>query len=147
LLSNERTADSSKERRVRFDLQEFGRRGQEEPRRKAGERKLSTADDSECDDSASQNTKSDSNRFAATEHTTVQESVSKRKSMTGLGPSRTVTRYDADSSEADIEFEIDEMNPERDGADASAGHDTFVAHQWGRKETPAKRIRTPRHSN
>ena len=54
----------------------------------------------------------------------------KRKSMTGLGPSRTVTRYDADSSEADIEFEIDEMNPEipeRDGADASAGHDTFVA--------------------
>ena len=41
--------DSSKKRRVRFALQELGRRGQEEPRRKAGERKLSTADDSECD--------------------------------------------------------------------------------------------------
>ena len=98
-----------------------------------------TADDSECDDLPAQNATSGSNRFAATEHTTVQESVPKRKSMTGLGPSRTVTRYDADSSEADI----DEMNPEipeRDGADASAGNDTFVAHQWGRKETPAKRI-------
>ena len=98
---------------------------------------MSTADDSECDDSAAQNTKSDSNRFAATEH------------KTGLGSSRTVTRYDADSSEADIDVHTDEMNPEipeRDGADASAGHDTFVAHQWGRKETPAKRIRTPRHN-
>ena len=130
-------------------MQELGRRGQEEPRRKAGERGLSTADDSECDDSAAQNTKSGSNRFAVTEHTTVQESVPKRKSMTGLGPSRTVTRYDAESSEADIDVHTDEMNPEipeRDGADASAGHDTFVAHQWGRKETPAKRIRTPRHN-
>ena len=79
----------------------------------------------------------------------LQESVSKRKSMTGLGPSRTVTRYDADSPEADIDVHTDEMNleiPERDGADASAGHDTFVAHQWGRKETPAKRIRIPRHN-
>ena len=69
--------------------------------------------------------------------------------MTGLGPSRTVTRYDADSSEADIDVHTDEMNPEipeRDGADDSAGHDTFVAHQWGRKENPAKRIRTPRHA-
>ena len=47
-LSNKRTGDSSKERRVRFDLQELGRRGQEEPRRKAGERGLLTADDSEC---------------------------------------------------------------------------------------------------
>ena len=78
----------------------------------------------------------------------MQESVSKLKSMTGLGPSRTVTRYDADSSEADI-VHTDEMNPEipeRDGADASAGHDTFVAHQWDRKETPAKQIRTPRHA-
>ena len=91
----------------------------------------------------------DSNRFAATEHTTVQDSVPKRKSMKGLGPSRTVTRYNADSSEASIDWPIDEMNPEipeRDGADASAGHDTFVAHQWGRAETPAKRIRTPHHS-
>ena len=46
-----------------------------------------------------------------------------------------MTRYDANSSEADIEFEINEMNPEipeRDGTDASARHDTFVAHQWGR---------------
>ena len=69
--------------------------------------------------------------------------------MTGLGPSRTVTRYDADSSEADIDVHTNEMNPEipeRDGADTSAGHDTFVAHQWGRAETPSKRIRTPRHS-
>ena len=69
--------------------------------------------------------------------------------MTGLGPSRTVTRYDADSPKADIDVHTDETNPEileRDGADASAGHDTFVAHQWGRKETPAKRIRTPRHN-
>ena len=31
-------------------------------------------------------------------------------------------------------------------ADASAGHDTFVAHQWGNKEVPAKQIRTPRHN-
>ena len=41
------------------------------------------------------------------------------------------------------------MNPEipvRDGADASAGHDPFVAHQWGKTETPAKRIRTLRHA-
>ena len=83
---------------------------------------MSTADDSECDGSAAQNTTRDSNRFAATKHTTVQDSVLIRKSMKRLGPSRTVTRYDADSSEADIEFEIDEMNPEipeRDGADAS----------------------------
>ena len=65
-LSDERPGDSSKKRRVRFDLQELGRRDQEEPRRKAGERELSTADDSECDDSAAQNTKSDSNRFAVT---------------------------------------------------------------------------------
>ena len=74
----------------------------------------------------------------------------RRKFITGLSPSRTVTRYDADSPEADIDWPIDEMSPEipeRDGADASAGHDTFVAHhQWGRKETPAKRIRTPRHN-
>ena len=107
---------------------------------------MPTADDKECDDSAAQNTKSDSNRFAATEHTTVQDSVPKRKSMMGLGPSRTMTSYDADSSKADIDVHAHEMNPEipeRDGADASAGHDTFVAHQWGRKETPAKRIRTP----
>ena len=64
----------------------------------------------------------------------MQNLVPKRKSMKGLGPSRTVTRYDADSSEANIDWPIDEMNseiPERDGADASAGHDTFVAHQWG----------------
>ena len=73
---------------------------------------MSTADDSECDDSAAQNTKSDSNRFAATEYKTVQESVPKRKFMEGLGPSRTVTRYDADSSEADIDVHTDEMNPE-----------------------------------
>ena len=49
-----------------------------------------------------------------------------------------------------LNLQIDEMNPEipeRDGADASAGHDTFVAHQWDRKETPAKRIRTPRATN
>ena len=92
MLSNERTGDSSKERRVRFDLQELGRRDQEEPRRKAGERGLSTADDSECDDLPAQNATSGSHWFAATEHTTVQESVPKRKSMTGLGPSRTVTR-------------------------------------------------------
>ena len=50
----------------------------------------------------------DLNRFAVTEHKTVQESVPKRKSMEGLGPSRTVTRYDADSSEADIDVHTDE---------------------------------------
>ena len=91
---------------------------------------MSTADDSECDDLPAQNAKSVSNRFAATEHTKVQDAVPKRKSTTGLGPSRTVTRYDADSSKADIDVHTDEMNPEipvRDGADASAGHDTFVA--------------------
>ena len=96
---------------------------------------MSTADDSECDDLPAQNTKNDSNRFAVTEHKTVQDSVPKRKSMTGLDPSRTVTRYDADSSEADIDVHTDEMNPEipeRDGANASAGHDTFVAHQHQR---------------
>ena len=94
MLSDKRTRDSSKKRRVRFNLQELGRQGQEEPRRKAGERELSTADDSEYDDLLAQNTRSDSTRFAATEHKTVQESVPKRKSMTGLSPSRTVTRYD-----------------------------------------------------
>ena len=48
-----------------------------------------------------------------------------------------MTRYDADFSEADIDVHTDEMNPEipeRDGADASAGHDTFVAHQWAEKK-------------
>ena len=110
---------------------------------------MSTADDSECDDSAAQNTTRDSNRFAATEHKTVQDSVPKRKSTTGLCPSRTVTRYKTDSPEADIDVHVDEMNPEipkRDGADASAGHDTFVAHRWGKEDTPAKRIRTPRNT-
>ena len=74
-LSDERTGDSSKKRRVRFALQELGRRGHEEPRRKAGERKLSTADDSECDDLAAQNTTSDSNWSAVTEHMKVHDSV------------------------------------------------------------------------
>ena len=71
---------------MRFALQELGRRGQEEPRRKAGERELSTADDSECDDSAAQNTTRDSNRFAATEHMTVQDSVPETQVHDGTVP-------------------------------------------------------------
>ncbi len=51
-LSDERTGYFSKKRRVRFASQELGRRSQEEPRRKAGERKLLTTDDSKCDNSA-----------------------------------------------------------------------------------------------
>ena len=43
--------------RVRFALQELGRRGQEEPRRKAGELELSTADNSECAYLPAQNTR------------------------------------------------------------------------------------------
>ena len=71
----------------------------------------------------------------------------KRKPVKRLGSSHTVTRFDADSPEAEIDWPIDEMNPEipeQDGADASAGHETFVAHQWGRTETPAKQICKPR---
>ena len=44
--SDERTGGSSKKSRVRFASQELGQRDHE-PRRKAGECKLSTADDSE----------------------------------------------------------------------------------------------------
>ena len=47
---------------------------------------LSTADDSECDDLPAQNTKSDSNRFAATEHKTVQESVPNMQVHDGTEP-------------------------------------------------------------
>ena len=52
-LSDERTGDfSKKKKRVRFASQELGRRSQEKPRRKAGDRKLLTTDDSKCDNSA-----------------------------------------------------------------------------------------------
>ena len=53
---------------------------------------------SELDDLAAQDTTSAPNRFAATEHTTVQDSVLKHKSTKRFGPSCTVTKYD--SSEA-----------------------------------------------
>ena len=92
---------------------------------------MSTADDGELDDLAAQDTTSAPNRFAATEHTTVQDSVPKQKSTKRLAPSRTVTRYEADSSEANIEQLVDEMNPdipERDSTNGSAGIDIFVAH-------------------
>ena len=69
---------------------------------------------SECDDLPAQNTKSDLNRFAATEHKTVQESVPKLKSMTGLSPSRTVTRYEVDSPEAGIDVHETAQTPAPD---------------------------------
>jgi hypothetical protein len=147
--SDERTGDSSKKNRVRFDLQELGQGGHE-PRRRAGERELLTADEGKLNNLAAQDTTSVPNRFAATEHTTVQDSVPKQKSTKRLAPSRTVTKYEADSSEANIDLQIDEMNPnisERDSTNGSAGIDIFVAHDWGRKEIPAKRIRTPRNFN
>ena len=47
--SDEEKGGVSKKIHVRFDLQALGSRGQEEPRRKAGERNLSIAMKSELD--------------------------------------------------------------------------------------------------
>ena len=91
-------------RHVRFDLQALGSRGQEEPRRKACELNPSTATMGELIVFAAQ-------RFAATEHTKVHDSVLGHEPMMGPHRSRTVTRYDADSPEANIEMHIDEKNP------------------------------------
>jgi hypothetical protein len=138
--SNEEKEGVSKKRHVRFDLQALGPRDQEEPRRKAGALNLPTATTGELNVFAAQ-------RSAATEHTTVHDSVLGHEPMTGPHPSRTVTRYDADSPEANIEMHIDEKNPsisERDSTDVSTDYDAFVAHKWSKTETPAKRIKIPR---
>jgi hypothetical protein len=131
----------SKTRQVRFALQELGSRGQEEPRRKACELNSSTAT-RRVDLFAAQ-------RSAATEHTTVHDSVLGHEPKTGLHPSRTVTRYDAIPSEANIDLQIDEKNPhisERDSTDVSTDYDAFVAHKWSKTDTPAKRIKIPRNA-
>jgi len=60
---------------------------------------------------------------SVTEHTKVHDSVVRHEPTTGLHPSRIVTRYDADSPEASIDWPIDEKNPrvpERDSTDVSA---------------------------
>jgi hypothetical protein len=140
--SNEEKGCVSKKRHVRCDLQELGSGGHEEPRRKAGELNSSTATTGELNIFAAQ-------RSAATEHTTVQDSVLGHEPKTGPHPSRIVTRYDAIPSEANIEMHIDEKNPhisERDSTDVSADYDAFVAHKWSKTDTPAKRIRIPRNA-
>ena len=58
-----------------------------------------------------------------------------------------MTKYDANSPEANIEMYIDEKNPdipERDSTDVSTDYDAFVAHKWSKTDTPAKRTRIPR---
>ena len=91
-----------KKRHVRFDLQELGSRGQEESRKKAGMLNLPTVTTDELNVFAAQ-------RSAVTEHTMVHDSpVLGHESMTGPHPSHTVTRYDADFPEANIEMHIDE---------------------------------------
>ncbi len=67
-----------------------------------------------------------------TEHTKVHDSLLRHEPMTGPHPSCTVTRYDADSPETNIDWPIDEKNPhisERDSTDVSADYDAFVAHK------------------
>jgi len=152
---------------VRFNLQESDNDGQRGSRRKAGAQDLSTATSGSSDsptrptrDSKSsaerrnqdselkQNTSSDSNRSRATAHDDdVHDAVLRHKSTTGLYPSRTVTKYRADSPEADVDRSINDMNPqvpERDSTDVSAGIDTFVSHRWDKTEIPAKRIKKSR---
>ena len=138
--SSEEEGDLSMMRRITFALQELGQGGQ--PRRKAGELNSSTATTGELNIFAAQ-------RSAATEHTTVQDSVLGHEPKTGPHPSRIVTRYDAIPSEANIEMHIDEKNPhisERDSTDVSADYDAFIAHKWSKTDTPAKRIRIPRNA-
>jgi len=53
--------------------------------------------------------------------------------MKGLHPGRTVTRYDANSLEVNIDSAINEIKPhlpDRDSTTVSAGIDTFVSHRW-----------------
>ena len=114
--SDEEKGGVSKMRHVRFDLQVLGSRGQEEPRRKACELNLPTVTTDELNVFASY-------WSSVTEHTKVHESVLRHEPTTGLHPSRIVTRYDADSPEASIDWPIDEKNPrvpERDSTDVSA---------------------------
>jgi hypothetical protein len=114
--SDEEKGGVSKMRHVRFDLQALGSRGQEEPRRKACKLNLPTVTTDELNVFAAQ-------RSAVTEHTKVHESVLRHEPTTGPHPSLIVTRYDADSPEASIDWQIDEKNPhvpERDSTDVSA---------------------------
>ena len=65
---------------------------------------------------------------------------------TGALPSRTVTRYDANSPEAAVDCAVNQIkpeNPERDSTAVGTGIDVFVSHRWD-KPNPSKRIKTAR---
>jgi len=167
LLSDEEKGDSSSLSRVRFDLQVSDHDGHDGSRRKAGAHTSSaisvpsdslvrptrdtksSAEQRTLDGEFKQNTTSVSNRSRATAHDVdVHAAASRHESMTGLHPGRTVTRYDANSPEVNIDSAINEIKPhlpDRDSTTVSAGIDTFVSHRWDKTEVPAKRLKIPRN--
>ena len=83
-------------------------------------------------------------------HTTVPEAVVRHKSNDGTVSSRTVTKYNGNSSEATLELQIEQNQPnilKRDSMPVDAGHDIFVAHRWSKPDKLAsdKRIISPRN--
>ena len=62
-------------------------------------------------DSALQNTLAGSNRSEKGAHTQVHDASLSQDSTTGVLPSRTVTRYDADSPEAAVDCAVNQMKP------------------------------------
>ena len=159
LLSDEEKEDSSSLSRARFDLQVSDHDGHDGSRRKAGAHTSSaisvpsdslvrptrdtksSAEQRTLDGEFKQNTTSVSNRSRATAHDVdVHAAASRHESMTGLHPGRTVTRYDANSPEVNIDSAINEIKPhlpDRDSTTVSAGIDTFVSHRWDKTEVPA----------
>ena len=129
----EKQRGSHKSGRVRFELHEPDPAGHDGPRRVAGGHDL-------------QNTLEGSNRSERGAHTQVHDASLSQDSTTGVLPSRTVTRYDANSPEAAVDCAIDQMNPkipERDSTAVGAGIDVFVSHRWD-KPNPSKRIKFAR---
>ena len=126
LRSAEERGDYTKSVRVRFELQESDQDGHERPRRVAGGHNSSAANsgssdstmrsahdaypltrDNSRDNFELQDTRSDPNRSVWPAHKMVHDAAHSQESADGLLPSRTVTRYDANSSEAAVDRPID----------------------------------------
>jgi hypothetical protein len=143
---------------VRFELQEPDREGHDRTRRAASvtqhpNHHAQASTMRSAHDTQPQNDDESSVRASLrseTVHTTVPETVLRHKSKDATVSGRTVTRYDAAPPEAILDSAVEQNQPsilERDSMPVDAGHDTFVAHKWGRidKVTSDKRIKTPRN--
>ena len=114
-------------------MQESDHEGQDGSRRMAGDEL---------------NTERVLNRPVAAAHNEMQESALRHKSNAGRYPSRTVTKYNANSPEATIDGAIDKTNssiPERDSTVVGAGIDNAVSLTRDKIEKKAKRIKLPRN--